>query len=405
MRGSAKSSSANDGLAMRFRLGFLVAAISLIASATGCDTLRATIDGGLDVSGNPRSVAAQADRPGDTNAETTSDVDPSSPEPSTPTVPFVGAPASFRGLVEAVRPGVVGIYTTQHVDSGYMYRGPYGLEPRVEERQGLGSGFIVDEAGFVLTNSHVISQADEILIRTSDDRSFPATVVGVDPLTDLALIKVPAFDGIAALPFGDSNSVAVGDWLVAVGNPYGLSFSVTAGILSGRGRRDVPLQGPIRYVDFLQTDVSINPGNSGGPLISMSGEVIGITTAVNRAAQGIGFAIPSNMARTIYLELKEQGQVQRSWIGVRISDVPDKLRPASLDGGAFVTHVARGGPADRAGLEPGDIIVRFGDHEIERSNDLPWLASTAGVGAEVSVDVFRDGGPTNLSVILGELPN
>lgn len=405
MRESAKSrrnreSSASSGCpAAALCLALTISALTL---AAGCDALGPSITS--DVSSTPEEGHGLS-RDGISSAGAGSVVETTADALEDPVVPILGAPASFRDLVEAVRPGVVGIYTTQRVDSGSLYRGPYGLEPRVEERQGLGSGFVVDVEGFILTNSHVISQADEILIRTADDRSFPASVVGVDPLTDLALIKVSPFEGIAALPLGDSDAVAVGDWLVAVGNPYGLSFSVTAGILSGRGRRDVPLQGPIRYVDFLQTDVSINPGNSGGPLVSMNGEVIGITTAVNRAAQGIGFAIPSNMARTIYRELREQGQVQRSWIGVRIADVPEKVRPSLLSGGAFVTHVARGGPADRAGLEPGDIIVRFGEHDIERSNDLPWLASTAGVGSEVSIDVIRDGSAANMSLTLGELPN
>jgi S1-C subfamily serine protease len=300
---------------------------------------------------------------------------------------------------------VVGIYTTQRVKTGYVQRGPYHYRPRVEERPGLGSGFVIDEEGYILTNSHVVSQADSIRIRTADDRTFSAEVVGIDPLTDLAIVKVEPYDGITALSFGDSDKVDVGDWLVAVGNPYGLSFSVTAGILSGRGRRDIPIEGPIRYVDFLQTDASINPGNSGGPLVDMNGDVIGITTAMNQSAQGIGFAIPSNMAKTIYEELRESGRVERSWIGVRIAEVPKRLQESEDVTGALVTHVARGGPAARAGVRPGDVITRFADQKISESDELPWLASTAGVGAEVDVEVYRDGQNVRVSLVLGQMPN
>ncbi len=326
-----------------------------------------------------------------------------------PIVPVDGAPASFAELVRRVQPAVVNIYTTQVMRQQRRVRAPYGFgaPPRVRESTNLGSGFIFDERGYILTNSHVIIGADRVHIRTHDGIEIPAQIVGTDPLTDIAVIRVEPFEGMSTLPLGDSSRAQVGDWTLAVGNPFGLNSTVTAGILSARGRRDVQLGGRIRYVDFLQTDASINPGNSGGPLVAMNGTAIGINTAVNREGQGIGFAIPIDMVREIVGQLVDRGVVARSWIGVFIEEVDAgaaSLARLDEERGALVTHVAQGGPAALAGIRPGDVILRFGSAEIQDSNELPWLASTAGVGTEVPIEIARGDGRDVVTVVMGALP-
>jgi serine protease Do len=302
----------------------------------------------------------------------------------------------------------VSIFTTQVVQGPAMrdYRGRvFRPSPRVG--QSLGSGFLIDGAGNILTNTHVVADAQHIRVQFADGTEREARVVGVDPPTDVAVIRVEPFEGMATLPMGDSNAVRIGDWLVAIGNPFGLSFTVTAGILSARGRRDVPVGGRLRYVDFLQTDASINPGNSGGPLVNMAGEVIGINTAINADGQGIGFAIPINMVRDILPALLRGGSVSRSWLGVFIDrPTPEVARAAGLaqPHGAMVTRVVPGGPAEQAGLQPGDIIVRLGETPIERHDQLAWAASLAGVGSVLEVEVLRPAGPVILRTRMGQLP-
>lgn len=325
-------------------------------------------------------------------------------------VPVPGAPATFADLVERVRPGVVNIYTTQVTQqrrSPYPAL-PYGRPPsRPNIDRSLGSGFVVDDEGHILTNAHVIEGASSIRVVSADDTERDAEIVGVDPATDVAVIRVRNTEGLTPLPLGDSDAVRVGDWTVAVGNPFGLSSTVTAGILSARSRRDVPLGGRVRYVDFLQTDASINPGNSGGPLLDMQGHVIGINTAVNREGQGIAFAIPVNMVREILPQLIEGGRVSRSWLGVFIDGVdPDIALAMVLDDthGALVTRTVEGGPAQIAGMRPGDVIVRFGQTDIAGPDDLKWIASTAGVGSSVPVTLIRGGREVVLDVVMGELP-
>lgn len=333
--------------------------------------------------------------------------------PAAAVVPTPGAPASFADLVERVRPAVVNIYTTQvqRVRREPRYYHPYlppgyrGTEERIA--QSLGSGFLVDESGHILTNSHVIEGATQIRVKLHDDRELDAELVGVDPLTDIALVRVAPFAGMRSLPLGDSDTLRVGDWVMAVGNPFGLTSTVTAGILSARGRRDVPLGGRIRFIDFLQTDASINPGNSGGPLVNMQGEVVGINTAVNREGQGIGFAIPSSMARDVYLQLRDAGRVQRSWLGVYVDDISEEMarvRRLPRRDGAIVSRVVPGGPAALGGLRPGDVITRFDTTDVATSDALRWAASNAGVGRRVPVQILRDGQELQLEVTLGELP-
>lgn len=329
--------------------------------------------------------------------------------PAVAVVPVPGAPTSFADLVTTVSPAVVNIYTQQVMEIP-RYRGypgiPFGV-PDQRVAESLGSGVLIDDQGHILTNSHVVDNATALRVRLHDGTELDASVVGVDPLTDIAVARIEPFAGMHWLPIGDSDAVRVGDWLVAVGNPFGLNSSVTAGILSARGRSDVPLGGDIRYIDFLQTDASINPGNSGGPLVNMRGEVVGINTAINAEGQGIGFAIPSNMARDIYTQLISDGRVERSWLGVFIESVDEELatRLGLPDhNGAVVTGVVKGGPAQIAGLQPGDVIRTFNGETVRNSNELAWIASRAGVGQTVPVVIRRGDHDLPLDVVLGELP-
>jgi serine protease Do len=358
---------------------------------------------------NTRTSADGEPPEGVSNTPTTGSTVPGA---AAPVVPVPGAPVTFADLVEQVRPGVVNIFTEQLRPTGRMivqgmhYGRPYGVpEERIE--RSLGSGFIIDAQGHVLTNTHVIADATAVRVQLLDGRALEADVIGVDPATDLAVIRIQPFEGMTTLPLGDSDAVRVGDWLMAVGNPFGLSSTVTAGILSARGRRDVPLGGSLRYVDFLQTDASINPGNSGGPLLNMQGEVIGINTAVNREGQGIGFAIPSNMARQLLPSLVESGRVSRSWLGVYI-DAVDPRRAAALglprQEGAMVADVVPGGPAALSGIQPGEVIVSFNGQPIQNAEDLLWIASTAGVGQRVPIEVAGADGRRMVHTTLGELP-
>lgn len=335
-----------------------------------------------------------------------------SPTDIAPVVPLAGAPASFAALVEQVTPAVVNVFSTQvqtvRAERARPYFGPPSYAPPMaRQAQSLGTGFIVDTDGNILTNSHVIQGATSIRVVLHDGRELDASIVGVDPATDIALIRVEPFEGMRPIPLGDSDFARVGDWVVAVGNPFGLHSTVTAGILSARGRRDVPLGGSIRYVDFLQTDASINPGNSGGPLVDMTGHVIGINTAINAEGQGIGFAIPSNQAREVLDQLRDRGRVSRSWLGVYIGDLDDATATAlgmPSSRGALVRRIVRGGPADLAGLKPGDVILQFGETEVATGDDLMWIAQAAGVGSRVPVQVQRGRERQAFEVVLGELP-
>jgi serine protease Do len=271
---------------------------------------------------------------------------------------------------------------------------------------------VIDKNGVILTNNHVVEGARAIQVKLSDQREFPAKVVGTDPVTDIAVVRIDAKD-VRPLPLGDSDGLEVGDWVVAIGNPFGLSHTVSAGIISAKGRtnQDVPLD-PAGYYDFLQTDASINPGNSGGPLLNLRGEVVGINSAVRGGgAQGIGFAIPINMVRQLLPMLLRDGHVTRSALGIHIID-PHQLSSEDRQAlklsddkisGAVIEAVMTGGPADRAGLQAGDVILGFDGTHIDRSAQLQWLASTAGVGRAVTLRVQREGKPFDIKVTLGQL--
>jgi serine protease Do len=338
-------------------------------------------------------------------------------------------PASFTALAKSVSPGVVNISASKVVKGGSLSRpfmspfgeGPEGPEgapdpfrdfferffgdiPQREMRQrSLGSGFVIDQSGFIITNNHVVEKADQIQVKLADGTALEAKVVGKDPKTDLALIKVEPKSALIALALGDSDKAEVGEWVVAIGNPFGLGGTVTQGIISAKGR--VIGAGP--YDDFIQTDASINPGNSGGPLLNMAGEVIGINTAIVSGGAGIGFAIPSNLAREILPQLKEKGSVTRGWIGVTIQEVTPELAKSfglKEPRGALIADVVKGDPADAAGIKVGDVIVRFGDRDIHDSNELPRVVGNYAVGQRVNVTVIRNGKQTVIPVTIGKYP-
>ncbi|MBN1947333.1 MAG: Do family serine endopeptidase [Bradymonadales bacterium] len=305
---------------------------------------------------------------------------------------------TIRNLVERLSPAVVNI--TVSVTA-------YGPGIFNFQTEGQGSGVIIDREGYILSNNHVIENAQAILVRLQDGREYPATVVGRDERTDVALLKIDTGGDLPVAPLGDSDQLRVGDWVIAIGNSLGLDFTVTSGIVSALGRRGIHPDNRDLYEDFIQTDASINPGNSGGPLINLRGEVIGINTAINRLGQGIGFAIPINMVKVLIPQLLETGTVRRSCIGVSIQPMSQELAMSyGLDRpqGALVVHVNPGGPAERAGLQPGDVILRFGEEEITQSEVLPWLASIGGVGNEVELELIRGGQRQTVTVTLGELP-
>lgn len=323
-------------------------------------------------------------------------------------------PLSFAPIAKAADPAVVRITTV-----GEEVEGPAFFSNRVRRRElkGLGTGFLVDKDGLILTNNHVIEDASTITVQLADRREFPAKVVGRDPRTDIAVVKIDGKGDLPSLAFGDSEALEVGDWVVAIGNPFGLAHTVSAGIISAKGRTrdDVPLGDPSGYYDFLQTDASINPGNSGGPLLDLKGQVVGINTAVRGGgAQGIGFAIPISMVKQLLPSLVRDGHVTRSALGVTIKDVRELLPEDRAflkleaggggESGAVITQVGRGSGADKAGLLAGDVIVGFDGHPVDTGTHLQWLASTAGVGKTVTVRALREGKAFDLKVTLGELP-
>ncbi len=329
-------------------------------------------------------------------------------------------PDSFADQVEQLSPAVVNISTTTIVGEGPGMDMPqfppgspfeeffknFGDENRQRRASSLGSGFIIDAEGIVVTNFHVIENAEEITVTLSDETSFTAKVLGQDQKTDIAVLKIdPGDTALTAVPFGDSDSLRVGDWVLAIGNPFGLGGTVTAGIVSARGR-DIG-NGP--YDDFIQTDASINRGNSGGPLFNTDGEVIGINTAIfsqSGGSVGIGFAISSNLAKRVTKQLVEFGTTRRGWLGVFIQEVTsDIAETLGLEGsgGALVSSVNENSPADIAGLEPGDVILSFDGKKIERMRDLPRIVAETDIGTTVVVEIFRGGRLSTVEVTLGEL--
>jgi serine protease Do len=304
--------------------------------------------------------------------------------------------SSFSKLVEEVGPAVVSLLVVFLDEKG------------LPSRSGQGSGFIIHPDGWLLTNNHVVENAGEIKVKLSDKRELRAYVVGTDPQTDLALVKIDARERFPTIALGDSDQTVVGEQVLAIGNPLGLDHTVTSGIISALGRKDLAPEGRQLDAEFIQTDASINPGNSGGPLISMSGEVIGINTAVNRAGQGIGFAIPINTAKLLVPQLHARGHVVRTWLGVRVQELTPLLAASfrlQEPRGALITEVIEGSPAQRAGLSAGDVIVTFGKHIIQRSEQLPWLVATGGEGSKVRVALWRSGKKMELDLTLEAIPN
>jgi len=333
----------------------------------------------------------------------------------------------FADLAEKLLPAVVNISTTQTVKRN----GPDSMLPKFPpgspfedffkdflERQqrrdapprratSLGSGFVIDPGGLIVTNNHVIEGADEISVNFHDDTSLKAKLIGRDAKTDLALLKVVSPKPLAFVSFGNSDSSRVGDWVVAIGNPFGLGGTVTAGIISARARNINA--GP--YDDFLQTDASINRGNSGGPMFNLAGEVIGINTAIfspSGGSVGIGFAIPANLAKPVIEQLKEFGRARRGWLGVRIQTVTDELAESlglEKAHGALVANVTEGGPAEKAAIKVGDVILSFDGKPIEEMRNLPRIVAETMVGKAADVEVWRAGRKVPLKVELGEFPD
>ncbi len=326
-------------------------------------------------------------------------------------------PSSFADLAEKLMPSVVNISTTQTVttrSNPFPFQFPPGspLEdmfkefgtPQERKTSALGSGFIIDKKGIVVTNNHVIQGAEDIVVIVGGKKDYKAKVLGADPGMDLAVLQIETEDNFAPVKFGNSDKARIGDWVIAIGNPFGLGGTVTAGIISARNRSI----GLSRYEDFIQTDASINQGNSGGPLFNMDGEVVGINTAIlgQSGSIGIGFAIPSNSAQRVINQLIEFGETKRGWLGVRIQVVTqDIVDVEKLDKprGALVVSVASGSPSDKAGLLSGDIILEFDGKEITEMKELPKIVAQTDVGKKVSVKIWRNQKEITKTITLGRL--
>ena len=338
--------------------------------------------------------------------------------------PAIAVPSSFADLVEKLSPSVVSIASTTIIENNSQNQIPqfpegspfdeffkdyFDRDQRRSQRPmtGLGSGFIISDDGIIVTNNHVIEGADEITVILSDETEYTAQLLGRDPKADIAVLKIDAETSIlTAVEWGDSDAMRVGDWTIAIGNPLGLGGTVTAGILSAISR-DIG-GGP--YVKFLQTDASINRGNSGGPLFNLDGKVIGINTAIvsqTGGSIGLGFAIPSNSAKKIVQQLKEFGKTKRGWLGIQIQPVTkDFAESLGLPDqkGAFVSNVNPKGPSKDAGLEPGDVILKFNNNDIMKMSDLPRVVAESDVGSRAYLEVWRKNKKINIEVVLGELP-
>jgi serine protease Do len=334
-----------------------------------------------------------------------------------------GIPDSFAELAAKQAHVAVNISTTKIVKSiqrlspfqsrefkdffgDEFFRHFFGQIPEQEMKQrSLGSGVVVSGDGYILTNNHVVADADEILVTLSDQKKYEAQIIGRDPKTDLALIKIKPENTIPAARLGDSDKLMVGDWVVAIGNPFGLGSTVTAGIVSAKGR--VIGAGP--YDNFIQTDASINPGNSGGPLFNLNGEVIGVNTAIvsqSGGNVGIGFAIPINMAKSVMPQLKERGKVIRGWLGVSIQIVTQEIKEKfglKTEEGALIGEVTKGSPADKGGLKRGDVIISFDGKKVKTMNTLPTMVAETLVGKEVEILIIRKGKEKRLTITIGEL--
>jgi serine protease Do len=308
----------------------------------------------------------------------------------------------FIDIASKAKPAVVNISPVQTPSRSSKSDESGSEKRRPDGGQGSGSGVIIDKKGIIITNQHVVSDAKEVEVRLSDKRKFTGKVIGRDNDTDVAVVKIDAPVDLPTLPIGDSSKVKVGQWAIAVGNPFGLEGTVTLGVISATGRESVNLS---RYEDFLQTDASINPGNSGGPLLNLKGEVIGINTAIINFAQGIGFAIPSNMVQEVITQLIKTGKVTRGWLGIGIqevsSDLADKFHIKEGEG-ILVSEVFEGEPAFKAGIQPGDIITRIDGRAITSTSTLSRIVASITPGKKVELIVLRDGKEKTLPIILGE---
>ena len=329
------------------------------------------------------------------------------------------APDSFADLAEALMPSVVNISSTQTVkttSNPFPFQFPPGSpfedmfkefnRPTERKATALGSGFIIDKSGIIVTNNHVIEGAEDIIVSVNGSTEYKATVIGKDPYMDLAVLKIESDEKFKPVKFGDSDEARVGDWVIAIGNPFGFGGSVTSGIISSRNR-DIGLT---RYDDFIQTDASINQGNSGGPLFNLDGEVIGINTAIIAPGQsgsiGIGFAIPSNPASNVIKQLVKFGETKRGWLGVRIQEVTKEIAEVEKlekPKGALVASVSEKSPADKAGIKAGDIILEFDGEKIDTMRTLPKLVAQTKVGKKVTVKIWRNQKLISKKVLLGRL--
>src|SRR6056300_1568549 len=325
-------------------------------------------------------------------------------------------PDSFADLAEKLMPSVVNISTTQTIkttNNPFPFQFPPGSpfeemfkdfnQPTERKASSLGSGFIVDKEGTVITNNHVINNAEDIVVRVGE-KEYKAKIVGADPYMDIAVLKIDSKDTFTPVKFGDSDKARIGDWVMAIGNPFGLGGTVTSGIISARNRSI----GLSRYEDYIQTDASINSGNSGGPLFDMNGDVIGINTAIlgRNGSIGIGFSIPANDAKIVIDQLIEFGETKRGWLGVRIQDVTQEIADVEkLDEprGALVASVAENSPSDKGGIKAGDIILEFNGTKINQMKELPAIVAKTKVGTTVKVKIWRNKKEITKSILLGRL--
>ncbi len=326
-------------------------------------------------------------------------------------------PASFADLAEKLMPSVVNISTTTTVttqSNPFPFQFPPGSPfedmfkefgaPQERKSAALGSGFIIDEKGLVITNNHVIQDAEDIIVRVNGDKEFKAQVIGADPLSDIAVLKLDSNEKFIPVKFGNSDKARIGDWVIAIGNPFGFGGTVTSGIISARNRS----LGLTRYEDYIQTDASINSGNSGGPLFDLNGDVIGINTAIlgRSGSIGIGFAIPSNSAKIVIDQLVKFGETKRGWLGVRIQDVTKEIADVeNLDEprGALVASVAENSPSQKAGVKAGDIILEFNGEKIKEMKELPIIVARTEVGKNVKVKIWRNKKEIIKTITLGRL--
>ena len=327
------------------------------------------------------------------------------------------APASFADLAEKLMPSVVNISTTQTITTNsnpFKFQFPPGSPfedmfkefgmPETRQASALGSGFIIDEKGIVITNNHVIQGAEDIIITVNGDKEYKVKIIGADPLSDIAVLQIQTEDKFLPVNFGDSDKARIGDWVLAIGNPFGFGGTVTAGIISARNRNI----GLSRYEDYIQTDASINSGNSGGPLFNMDGDVIGINTAIlgQSGSIGIGFSIPSNSAKKVIDQLIKYGETKRGWLGVRIQVVTKEIAEAEkLDKprGALVASVAEDSPSQKGGIVAGDIILEFDGTSIEEMKELPQIVAQTDVGKSVKVKIWRNKKEITRTIKLGRL--